>query len=50
MTIKELKMILEDLSDDTIILVEQNDVLDVESIEIQIHADGRTHLIFSSLE
>ena len=50
MTIRELKMIIEDLDDDTVILVEENDVRDIESITIQIHMDGRSHLILSALE
>ena len=50
MTIKELKMIIEDLTDDTVILIEENDINEVETINIQIHSDGRTHLIFSALE
>ena len=50
MTIKELKLIIEDLTDDTVILIEETDVKDVETINIQIHSDGRTHLIFSALE
>lgn len=50
MTIKDLKLIIEDLMDDTIILIEENDINDVETINIQIHSDGRTHLILSALE
>ena len=50
MTIKELKMIIEDLNDDTVILIEETDVNDVETVTIQIHSDGRSHLIFSALE
>lgn len=50
MTIKELKLIIEDLMDDTVILIEDTDVKDVETIDIQIHSDGRSHLIFSALE
>ena len=50
MTIKELKLIIEDLMDDTVILIEENDVNDVETINIQIHSDGRSHLILSALE
>jgi hypothetical protein len=50
MTIKELKLIIEDLMDDTVILIEENDVNEVETINIQIHSDGRSHLILSSLE
>jgi hypothetical protein len=50
MTIKELKLIIEDLTDDTVILIEETDINDVETINIQIHLDGRTHLILSALE
>lgn len=50
MTIKELKQIIENLSDETIILIEETDINDVETLNIQIHSDGRSHLIFSALE
>lgn len=50
MTIKELKQIIETLSDDTVILVEETNVNDVETVKIELHSDGRTHLIFSALE
>ena len=50
MTIRELKMIIEDLVDDTVILVEETDVKDVETVTIQLHSDGRSHLILSALE
>ena len=50
MTIKELKMIIEDLTDDTIILIRETDINDVETINIEIHLDGRTNLILSALE
>lgn len=50
MTIGELKLIIKDLMDDTVILIEENDVKDVETINIQIHSDGRCHLILSALE
>ena len=50
MTIFELKMLIEDLEDDTVVLIEENDVKDVESVTIQIHKDGRSHLILSALE
>ena len=50
MTIKELKQIIENLSDETIVLIEETDINDVETINIQIHSDGRSHLIFSALE
>ena len=50
MTIKELKLIIEDLMDDTVVLIEENDLNEVETINIQIHSDGRSHLILSALE
>ena len=49
MTIKELKLILEDLADDTVILIEENDTNEIETVCIQIHSDGRSHLILSAL-
>ena len=49
MTIKELKLIIEDLMDDTVILIEGTDISQVETIDIQIHSDGRSHLILSAL-
>ena len=50
MTIKELKQIIENLSDETVILIEETDINDVETVNIQIHSDGRSHLILSALE
>ncbi len=50
MTIKELKKIISNLPDTTVILIEETDINDVETINIQIHSDGRTHLILSALE
>ena len=50
MTIRELKKIISNLPEDTILLVEERDINEVETIEVQHHADGRTHLIFSALE
>lgn len=50
MTIKVLKEIIEDLMDDTIILIEETDINKVETINIQFHSDGRSHLILSALE
>ena len=50
MTIKELKEIIATLPDSTIVLIEETDVTDVESVSIQYHADGRVHLILSTLE
>lgn len=50
MTIKELKEIISNLPEETVLLVEENDVNDVETVEVQFHSDGRVHLIFSALE
>jgi hypothetical protein len=50
MTIKELKLIIENLMDDTVILIEETDITDVETVNIQYHSDGRSHLILSALE
>lgn len=50
MTIKTLKEIISNLPDETVILIEESDVIDVETINIQIHSDNRTHLILSALE
>ena len=50
MTIKDLKLIIEDLMDDTVILIRETDINDVETIDIQIHSDGRSYLILSALE
>ena len=50
MTIKELKLIIEDLADTTVILIEETDINEVETINLQIHSDGRSHLILSALE
>jgi hypothetical protein len=50
MTIKNLKEIILNLPEETIILIEENDINEIETIDIQIHSDGRTHLILSALE
>ena len=50
MTIKELQKIISNLPEETIILVEETDINDVETVNVQYHSDGRTHLIFSALE
>ena len=50
MTVKELKQIISNLPDETLLLLEQEDVLDVETITVHYHPDGRTHIIFSTYE
>ncbi len=49
MTIAKLKQLTEQLPPDTIVLIEKPDeVADVETINIEYHADGRSHLILSN--
>ena len=50
MTIKKLKEIIANLPDSTILLIEETDINDVETVNVQYHDDGRMHLIFSALE
>ena len=50
MTIKKLKEIISNLPDTTIILIEGDDINEVESIEVQFHNTGETHLIFNASE
>ena len=50
MTIFELKEIVSKLPEETVILIEENDINEVETVNIQLHSDGRAHLIFSALE
>lgn len=50
MTVKELREILSTIPDDTTVLIEQEDVSEIGMIVIQYHADGRMHVILSSLE
>jgi hypothetical protein len=51
MTNKELKAILNSLPDDTTLLIDTDDkYTDVETIMVEHHSDGRTHIIFSVLE
>ena len=50
MTINELQKIISTLPDDTVILLEENDINEVETVNVQYHSDGRVHLILSALE
>lgn len=50
MTICQLKKVISSLPEDTPVLVEDTDINEVETIEVQYHADGRTHLILSVME
>lgn len=51
MTTKELKTIINSLPDETTLLIDTNDgFVDVETIMIEHHSDGRTHIVFSTLQ
>ena len=47
MTIKNLKEIINTLPEETIVLIDTNDIYDAESISVQYHLDGRVHMILS---
>ena len=50
MTIKILKEIINSLPDETVLLLEGDNYTEVESISVEYHSDGRTHIMFSPLE
>ena len=50
MKIKELKEIISNLPDDTLILLSTEDTYDLETAIIEYHSDGRIHLVLSNLE
>ncbi len=50
MTIKELLAIITTLPEDTGILIEETDVNELETVEVQYHSDGRMHVILSVAE
>lgn len=47
MTLAQLKQFLENLPENAIIMVEDTDA---ETVIIERHTDGRTHVIFTSAE
>jgi hypothetical protein len=49
MTIRDLKKIISTLPESTVLLIEETDINDVETVNVQYHSDGRVHLIFSAL-
>ena len=49
-TIKNLMEIISSLPDETAILIEENYINEVETVNVQFHSDGRVHLILSALE
>ena len=50
MTILELKKIIKNLENDTVVLIEVQSLTEVESVNVTLHSDGRTHLILSTVE
>ncbi len=50
MTIAQLKQFIKVLTDDTVILLEETDINEVEAVNIKHHLDGRCYLILSALE
>ena len=50
MTLEKLKQITNNLPADTVILIDAEDTYEIETINIEYHADGRAHLILSNKE
>jgi hypothetical protein len=48
--IAQLKSIISPLPDDTILLLQTEQLDDVESVIVEFHSDNRTHIIFTGLE
>ena len=51
MTIEQLKKIIANLPDETYVLIDLEDKYnDIETVIVEHHSDGRTHIVFSSIE
>jgi hypothetical protein len=50
MTIKQLKEIISNLSDETTIIISAEDIYTVETINVEYHSDGRQYLVLSNEE
>lgn len=50
MTISQLKQLIENLPDDTPIILSTDDVYETETAMIEYHSDGRVYLVLSNLE
>ena len=51
MTIEQLKKIINSLPDETYVLIDLEDKYnDVETVIVEHHSDGRTHIVFSAVE
>lgn len=50
MTINDIKKIINSLPDETVVLLSTEDIYDVETVRIELHSDGRVHLILTTEE
>lgn len=50
MTVKDLKEIINNLPDETPVLISTEDIYDAETVMVEYHSDGRIHLILSNVE
>jgi len=50
MTIKELKEIIANLPEETVVQIEENNVNEVGLVNIILHSDGRKHIVLSAFE
>lgn len=48
MTIKDLKAIIETLPEETVVLLLTEDIYEVETVRIELHPDGRVHMILTN--
>jgi hypothetical protein len=49
-TIAQLKSIINQLPDETILLLQTEHLDDVSTVIVEHHSDNRTHIIFTGLE
>ncbi len=51
MTIEQLKKLIANLPDEAYLLIDLEDkYTDVETVIVEYHSDGRTHIVFSAVE
>lgn len=50
MTIKDLTEIIKNIPEEAIVLLSTEDIYEVETVNIELHSDGRMHFILSSDE
>jgi hypothetical protein len=49
-TIAQLKSIINQLPDETVLLIQADQLDDVATVIVEHHSDNRTHIIFTGLE